>query len=93
MPASTRDLAAVQARREDEEIICKAILGKSLHEIYSNNRIKLAVDRQSVECLNKQMLGVDVMEVFSPERVGKLCKEHGLDQGLAMDVKSGYDFD
>ena len=33
------------------------------------------------------------MEIFSPERVGKLCKEYGLDQGMAMDLKSGYDFD
>ena len=33
------------------------------------------------------------MEVFSPERVGKLCKEYGLDQGLSMDIMSGYDFD
>ena len=84
---------SVRARKEDEEILCKAILGKSIHETYSNDRIKLAVDRQSVECLNKQMLGVDVMEVFSPERVGKLCKEYGLDQGMAMDIKSGFDFD
>ena len=25
--------------------------------------------------------------------MGKLCKEYGLDQGMAMDLKSGYDFD
>ena len=38
----------IQARKEDEEILCKAILGKDLHEVYSGERIKLAVDRQSV---------------------------------------------
>ena len=33
------------------------------------------------------------MQVFSPERVGKMCKEYGLEQGMAMDIKNGYDFD
>ena len=64
-----------------------------MHDVYSDERFQLAASRQSVELLNRQLLGVDVMEVFSPERVGKLCKEYGLDQGLAMDIKSGYDFD
>ena len=33
------------------------------------------------------------MEVFSPERVGEMCSKYGLQQGMAMDIKSGYDFD
>ena len=35
----------------------------------------------------------DVVEVFSPERVGQACARYGLQQGTAMDIKSGYDFD
>ena len=31
--------------------------------------------------------------VFNPESVGKMCKEFGQDQWLAMDIKSGYDCD
>lgn len=31
--------------------------------------------------------------MFSPERVTELCKEYGLEPGLAMDIKSGYNFD
>ena len=41
----------------------------------------------------QQLLGVDGMEMFRPERVGELCKEYGLDQVLAMEIKRGYDFD
>ena len=63
---------SIRARRQDEEIVCKAVPGKNLHDFYSGARIRLAIERQSVERLNQQMLGVDVMEVFSPERVGKL---------------------
>ena len=83
----------MMAKKEGEEILCRAILGKNLHDVYSNARAKLAVNRQSMEQLNRELMGVDVMEVFSPERVGKFCKEHGLDQGKAMDLKRGYDFD
>ena len=69
--------------------MCRAMLGKDLYDVYSGARIKLAVDRSSIEHLNRQILGVDVMEAFSPERAGKLCKEYGRDQGMAMDLKSG----
>ena len=40
-----------------------------------------------------QMSAVDISEVFSPERVTKLCKQYGLEPGQAMDIKNGYDFD
>ena len=87
------DLDEVRARREDEDIVCRYVLGKNLHDVYSNERFQLAANRQSVEVMSRQLLGVDVMEIFSPERVGKLCKEYGLDKGSSMDIKSGYDFD
>ena len=73
--------------------MCQAIWGKSLHEMYSGAQIRFAVDRQFFEHRKQQLMGVDVMEVFSPERVGKFCKRYGLDQGKAMNLKSGYDFD
>ena len=34
---------------------------------------------------------VDVMEVFSPERVGKVAEYHGLVQGAAFDLQNGWD--
>ena len=36
--------------------------------------------------------GCDVMEVFSPERVGRVCKEFGLVPGPALDLQTGYNF-
>ena len=87
------DLDGVRARQEDEDMVCRHVLGQNLHDVYSNERLQLAASRQSVEMLIRQLRGVDVMEIFSPERVGKLCKEYGLDQGSPMDIKSGYDFD
>ena len=121
-------------RKEDEHIIAQAILGKSLHEVYSNARIELAISRQSAEHMmsvastipqrgtkpggggerdddarvnaapevgvlltgvigGSELASTDVVEVFSPERVGEMCKKFGLEQGAAMDLKNGYDFD
>ena len=44
------------ARREGEDIICRALLGKSLHEVYSNQRIDLAVERHTVELMKKEAI-------------------------------------
>ena len=80
-------------RKEDDLIMTKAILGHSLHEIYSNHRIQLAIGRKHVERMSRDLDGVDVCEIFSPERVTAVCKQAGLVPGEAMDIKSGYDFD
>ena len=85
------DLDEVCARREDEAIVCQHFLANNLHDVYSNERRQFAASRQSTELVNRQLPGVDVMEVFCPERAGKPCKEYSLDQRLAMDIKSGYD--
>jgi hypothetical protein len=68
-------------------------LGQSLHEVYSNARIQLAVSRSSMERLNAQLSSTDVCEIFSPLRVAGVCKEAGLTPGESMDIKSGDDFD
>ena len=38
------------------------------------------------------MRGLDITEVFSPERVTKISREHGLTAGLRMDLRTGWDF-
>ena len=83
----------VLIRKEDEYIVGQAVLGKNLHDVYSHLRIEMAINRQSAEYMSKQLSSVDVMEVFSPERVGEMCREFGLEQGMGMDLKSGFDFD
>ena len=52
-------------------------------------RIETAANIQLVE----QILSTDVSEMFSPERVTKVCEQYGLKPGQAMDIKNGYDFD
>ena len=47
------DLDEVRARREDEDIVCRYFLGKNLHDVYSNERLQLAANRQSVEVMNR----------------------------------------
>ena len=37
------DIDAIRARCEDERIVCLAMLGRNLHDVFSNDRIKLAV--------------------------------------------------
>ena len=39
------------------------------------------------------ILGVDVSEIYSPERVAKVCKAFGLEPGSSMDLTNGWDFD
>lgn len=76
------DLNEVRARKEDEDIVCRALLGKSLQKAYSNQIIKLAVNRQIAESMMKERNSTDVMEAFSPERVSQTCKSTGLSQDL-----------
>ena len=87
------DVDSIQARREDEIILHRAVLGENLHDVYSNKHIKLAIIRNDMENLNEQLLSTDITEIFSPERVTAHCKKYGLSPGAAMDIKSGYDFD
>lgn len=42
---------------------------------------------------NTGLAGIDVTELFSPERVSSTCKAFGLEPSSAMDIKTGYDFD
>ena len=50
-------------------------------------------------CLNIMSVGIkeksaaktDVMEVFSPERIGKMAEKHALVQGQAFDLQNGWD--
>ena len=87
------ELNEIRERNADEKVVSQAILGKNLHGIYSNKRVLLAVNRQSFEHMSAQFASTDVMEVSSPERVGNVCKQFRFEQGLAMDINSGYNFD
>ena len=87
------DIDSLREKREDMRFVSLALLGRSIHEVYSNSRIDTAVARQSAEAM--MLMSVDVTDIFSPERVAAVCNEFGLKPGMSMDItgKSGYDFD
>ena len=45
------EISVLSARLEDERSVCMVVMGKNLHDIYSNERIKMAVSRQSATML------------------------------------------
>ena len=85
------DVDSLRVKRKDMKIVSLALLGRSIHEVYSNSRIDIAVARHSAEAM--MLMSADVTEIFSPERVAGVCKEFGLKPGMSMYIKSGYDFD
>ena len=45
------DIDSLREKREDMRIVSLALLGRSIHEVYSNSRIDTAVARQSAEVM------------------------------------------
>ena len=64
----------MRLKSEDEAMLSRTILGQSLHEVYINARIQLAVSRSSMGSLNAQLNTTDVCEIFRPLRVAGVCK-------------------
>ena len=60
------DISALNARRRRREDCLHGGHGKNLHEIYSNERITLAVDRQSAELL-MSVLSAQTLVNAAPE--------------------------
>ena len=81
------DIDSLREKREHMRIVNLALLGRSIHEAFSNSRIDTAVARQGAEAM--MLMSADVTEIFSPECVATACKEFGLKHGLSMDIKSG----
>ena len=38
------------------------------------------------------LLGIDVTELYLPERVNAVCSEFGLKRGSSYDLRTGWDF-
>jgi hypothetical protein len=71
----------------DRLIAARAILGSDMMECISEATARRIVE----EC--QSLLAVDVMEVYSPERVAKLCAKYDLKPGSSLDLTNGYVFD
>ena len=48
-------------------------------------------NESDIRVLAMVLKGVDITEIFSPERVTKLCSTHGLVAGDSFDFRDGYD--
>ena len=48
-------------------------------------------DDGEMQILSAVFRGVDIMEVYSPVRVGKICKKYHLVPGESLDLLTGWD--
>ena len=46
---------------------------------------------EDMKILSMMLNGVDLTEIYSPERVVKLCEKYGLSGGKSFDLRTGYD--
>ena len=81
------DVDPLAAKNEDQLILYHAILGHDLTKTSLNARLTFAGNRHVIG----QRMGVDMSEMFGPERVTAVCKQYGLVPGQAMNIKNGFD--
>eukprot|EP00974_Lingulodinium_polyedra_P077019 7456591-Lingulodinium_polyedra.AAC.1 len=48
--------------------------------------------KEDLKIMSKYILGVDITEVYSPERVNMIAKKFGLAPGTSFDLSTGWDF-
>ena len=70
-----------KSRRTDEEMYRDPGM-----DIDNLSEVELSV-------ITKCLLGADITEIFSPERITAMCDKFGLIRGSAMDLQNGWDFD
>ena len=71
----------------DKYITQRCILGADLTEVIKPEEL------ERISRVIGEACSVDVMEVYSPERVASYCKEFGLAPGSSLDLSNGFDFD
>ena len=71
----------------DKYVAQRGILGADMSEVVNPDQLK------RIAAALGDLCSVDVMEVYSPERVAAMCKNYGLVQGASLDLTNGYDFD
>ena len=71
----------------EKYVIGKAMLGSDISECTAPAEL-----RKNATSVG-HILDVDIRDVYSPERVAKLCRKHRLTPGCSLDLTNGYDFD
>ncbi len=66
--------------------------GENQHDSAEDMTGTETLDEMDVKMLCQVMRGVDVTEIYSPERVNKVAQQLGLERGLSMDLLNGWDF-
>ena len=51
-----------------------------------------SMDEVDRKILAASILGVDITEVYSPERIAKVARKFGLQAGSSFDLRNGWDF-
>ena len=67
---------------------------------YQSDGPQSTIDEQMLDSLNSvdrriiaaSLMGVDITEVFSPERVAQVARRYGLVAGTSFDLTNGWDF-
>ena len=67
----------------EKYVIGTAMLGSDVSECIAPAELRKIVTSVG------SLLDVDIMEVYSPERVAKLCRKHGLTSGRSLDLTTG----
>ena len=83
--AASSDFSALSGITQ--KVISKAFMGADLIDCVSPQY------REEAKQWISQLPKVDLMEIYSPERISKLCSEYNLKPGSSMDLTNGYNFD
>ena len=65
----------------------KVMLGADISECVAPAELRTVAESMG------HVLDVGIMEVYSPERVAKLCRKHGLTPDCSLALTKGFDFD
>ena len=63
-------------------------VGKQLQSCVANGKL---FDTEEMRVLTSMVNGADITEIFSPERVTRMCNKYGLIAGSSYDLRDGYD--
>ena len=58
----------------------------------SSTQMEKDMSEEDRKILASMLLGVDITEVYSPERIARVATEFGLVAGSSMDLTNGWDF-
>ena len=77
---------------DEESLKARRLTDDSGMGMSSTQREKAMSEEEDRKILASMLLGVDITEVYSPERIARVATELGLVAGSSMDLTNGWDF-